>query len=82
MAPPALQGAVHRSAGATPEKSSRGGFFDIAVQAENALLIHRVRADRKSGLLVNSTVAVTTALYVHPSSVRTLRNVRALAFGI
>ena len=55
-------------AGATTEQSSRGCFFDIATQAENALLIHRVRPDKKSGILVSSTVAVTTALYVHPSS--------------
>ena len=58
----------HSAAGAMPEQGGRGGFFDISTQAENALLIHRVRPDKKSGILVCSTVAVTTALYAHPSS--------------
>ena len=34
------------AAGATLEQGSRGGFFDISTQAENALLIHRVRPEK------------------------------------
>ena len=33
------------NAGATTEQSSRGGFFDIAPEADNALLIHRVQPE-------------------------------------
>ena len=40
--------------------SQAEGFFDIVAQAEKALLIHRVRAGKKSGILVSSTGAVVT----------------------
>ena len=33
------------NAGATTEQSSRGGFFDIAPEADNALLIRRVQPE-------------------------------------